>query len=567
MRTMSKRGKTLAKVINDADGTNFQKLVSWYSIASSTQSDPNPTLGWVNPTQFAFSLITATPVKIPSPMFNDFIARGGDAHTIEIANQAVVNYIAQHPFQVPPSYEVRLAKRYYVVQGDKIQLFWDGVIKGVEPSANANLTCRCSVGAQYPRYWEYTPAADGSDNGKTFQFTLYVRNFDGTIMSQGSTTIEVVPKPSFASATKYNMLCFGDSLTSSGTWFGEGLRRIAGTSSSSASPASWNVSNLTFDSYGKKSGTVQGNPIHHEGYGGWTWGSFLQTSATGSTVNGIFVTLNTAPGWDIDVYQHSIWVDQNNKQWKLEDIEGAKIKFDRGPGNTGAQSDTQLPTQLTCSSLSQTITSSDIAEVKWESGNPFYDDDTQRVNFLAHASKLNHEPADIVSVLLTWNGGGGELNFDTTSKINTHLNNATTLLRKIHDDLPNAKIIVMGIQISSTTGGAGANYGASGTYSDSIATNFYAFDYDKALENLVTNSEFGTYCYYGDTKGQFDTPYLMPYNNVAVNSRSSITERRGTNGVHPSTEGYYAIGDAFLRVVCKVLKDTKDDYEGNNVSS
>lgn len=32
----------------------------------------------------------------------------------------------------------------------------------------------------------------------------------------------------------------------------------------------------------------------------------------------------------------------------------------------------------------------------------------------------------------------------------------------------------------------------------------------------------------------------------------------GTNGVHPSTSGYYAIGDAYFRTLVKVLNDIKE---------
>ena len=308
-------------------------------------------------------------------------------------------------------------------------------------------------------------------------------------------------------------------------------------------------------SYGKKHNTVNTLVTYHEGYGGWTWGSFLSTTGGGSTVNGIFVTLDHTVTWDLNTVQHSVWVDQNNKNWVLEDIDGAKIKFDRGSGNNASQNDTQLPTNLHCSTLSLDITQTEISNATWESGNPFYDDDTGRVNFVAHAQELGHAPADIVSILLTWNGGGGELDFNYQGKITTHMNNATTLLRDIHSDLPNAKIICVGIQLPSITGGAGANYDANGSYADQNATYYYAYDYNKALENLVTNEEFGSYCYYVDTKGQFDTKYLMSYDMVAVNTRSTVTEMRGTNGVHPSTNGYYAIGDAYFRTLVKVLND------------
>ena len=573
MGTSDTTDKRLGQWIAAKDGTEYEPLISWYFTppTANPNGDPAPTKGWVNPLCFAYTIITTEPSHQASEMFNDWVDERTATSMAPMVEQGIEDYIDEHPsvVAVPPQYEVRLAKKYYAVQGDKIQLFYDGCIKGIYPSATANITVRCAKGAAYPRYWEYTPSAD--DVGTSTTLTLYVRDHQGKVISKGSTTIIVTAKPSFSSPTKYNMLGFGDSLTSSGTWFGEGMRRLVGTATEGVSgPASWKIPNLTLDSYGKKHNTVNTHVTYHEGYGGWTWGSFLTANNSGSTVNGIFVNLTTATEWDLNTVQHSVWVDQNNKNWKLEDFSNnnMRIKFDRGSGNTASQTDTPLPTQLTCSTLGLSLTASDITSVTWESGNPFYDNDTERVNFLAHASELGHEPADIVSVLLTWNGGGADWSetngWTHQGKINTHINNATTLLRKIHDDLPNAKIIVMGIQLSSITGGNGANYGANGSYSDTYGTNYYAFDYDQALENLVTNEEFGQYCYYGDTKAQFDTADLMPTTSVAKNTRSSNTELRGTNGVHPSTAGYYAIGDAFFRCLCKVLNDTKADYEGNN---
>ena len=559
--------------LKDYLNTNYNLGLSSVKSFYTTEKCPtNPSYSnrWQNENVFAYSIIKANDTYVASDMFKGFVDDTTTETLTPIVEGAVEGYMNEHPFTVPPQYEVRLAKKYYAVQGDKIQLFYDGCIKGIYPSATANITVRCAKGAAYPRYWEFTPSAD--DVGTSTTLTLYVRDHQGKVISKGSTTIVVTAKPSFSSPTKYNMLGFGDSLTSSGTWFGEGMRRLVGTATEGVSgPASWKIPNLTLDSYGKKYNTVNTHGTYHEGYGGWTWASFLTSNNGGSTVNGIFVNLTTATEWELNTVQHSIWVDQNNKKWKLEDFSNnnMRIKFDRGSGNTASQNDTPLPTQLTCSTLGLSLTTSDITSVTWESGNPFYDNDTARVNFLAHAAELGHEPADIVGILLTWNGGGADWSetngWTHQGKINAHINNATTLLRRIHEDLPNAKIIVMGIQLSSITGGNGANYGANGSYSDTYGTNYYAFDYDQALENLVTNEEFGQYCYYGDTKAQFDTADLMPYTPVAKNTRSSNTEPRGTNGVHPSTAGYYAIGDAFFRCLCKVLNDTKANYEGNNV--
>ena len=319
------------------------------------------------------------------------------------------------------------------------------------------------------------------------------------------------------------------------------------------------------NAYGRKTATVNTYEVKHEGYGGWTWASFLATSNASVTTNGIIVTLDTEHGYDLDTVQKTIWVDNNNKLWELEDFPNPnKIKFNRGEGNNGKQSATSLPTSLTCESLSITIVPSNII---WESGNPFYDEETSRINFITHAQECGSEGADIVACLLTWNGGGSTTDgsFNFKSKIDTHLNSATTLLRKIHDDLPNAKIIVLGIQISSLTGGCAANYGSNGGYADMWGTAFYAFDYNQAIEELVTNDEFSEYCYYVDTKGQFDTIYCMPYyETVNVNTRvTSKKMLRGSNGVHPNTEGYYQIGDAFYRALTKVIPIVKQIKESN----
>ena len=188
------------------------------------------------------------------------------------------------------------------------------------------------------------------------------------------------------------------------------------------------------------------------------------------------------------------------------------------------------------------------------SENPFYNSVEDKIDFKYHAAKFANPGADIVAVLLTWNGANPTSDFNFTSSISNNMSNAAKLLKKIHEDFPLAKIICLGIQISSLNGGTGESYGATGGYSDPYATAFYAFDYNKALEELVTNEEFGQYCYYVDIKGQFDSEYNMPSKEVPVNNRNdSVTELVGSNGVHPTTQGYYQIGDAFYRALHRVL--------------
>ena len=46
---------------------------------------------------------------------------------------------------------------------------------------------------------------------------------------------------------------------------------------------------------------------------------------------------------------------------------------------------------------------------------------------------------------------------------------------------------------------------------------------------------------------QFDSENNMPQEDAPVNTRSSVTEKRGTNGVHPMNEGYMQIADVVYR--------------------
>ena len=62
---------------------------------------------------------------------------------------------------------------------------------------------------------------------------------------------------------------------------------------------------------------------------------------------------------------------------------------------------------------------------------------------------------------------------------------------------------------------------------------------------------------YFDIKSKFDSEYSYPVELVKVNNRSEILERIGTNGLHPSIDGYKQIGDAFYRFLVEMIKRIK----------
>lgn len=536
------------------DGNTYGSLETWYSTSQEGGQAWRPR--WQDTSANAWTFVTTEQYYDLGDKFYNLLNEAID----ERLNEEDLNK------KVIPTSEVRLAKEYDVVVGDTFQLFYEGVIKGfnvlndgifVKFSRQDNATVK--VARQYPRYWQFIPQEE--DAGKEYSLRILTRQLDGSVISEGQTKIKVHAKlTNDATPTKLTALIFGDSLTSSGAWAAEGFRRIYGEEDSKATgPIALGVSN-ELKTYGEYTNKINTFTISHEGHSGWTWNSFL-TAERGpdSTENGIIITLDSPHNYNLDEVRKSIWQDNNGLLWELEDFPSDKqIKFNRGEGNNKKQKEIETPTSLICNPWELNFSSS---AVTWETLNPFYNESTKTLDFKAHANQYGVDSADIVACLLTWNGAGGmSETFNNTSTISNHMNLASQLLKAIHKDFPYAKIICMGIQLSSITGGSGKDYGSKGGYSDTWGSVFYAFDYNQALEKLVTeDSELSQYCYYVDTKGQFDTRYCMSYENIAVNTRvTEVKEMRGTNGVHPSTAGYYQIGDAFYRTLTKVIPIVKE---------
>ena len=64
---------------------------------------------------------------------------------------------------------------------------------------------------------------------------------------------------------------------------------------------------------------------------------------------------------------------------------------------------------------------------------------------------------------------------------------------------------------------------------------------------MAHEDEFKDYVEFINVSGQFDSENNMPRQSKPVNTRCTTTEQVGTNGVHPSLDGYYQIGDAAFR--------------------
>lgn len=418
---------------------------------------------------------------------------------------------------------ISLAEKYYLVVGDRFELFYRGVVRSHNPY-NYYVKATCEKGYTYNRYFTYTPKED-----EVGSYKLEIALFDDEgKMLESKETLLVVNNPKEVS--KKTILCIGDSLTYNGVWPYIGFEKY-----SSIYP-----NKLEFIGKMKKQGEC--GEIGYEGYGGWQWKTFAM-EYNNSYTSSVWVKCQHSLD---DSDQHSVW-SSNDLEWILESIEKDKLKFKRGSGN-GAVNPKLGDTMKHISHGTHT---SDIVidSYEYSEGNPFFNSNTKEVDFNYYLNTNKFNKADYVFILLTWNGQYIPYNTD----FSVHNEYSQVMIRKIHEAMPEAKIGLIGIQLPCPNGGITACYGASGYYHDWYGETITAFNYDEWLEALCKRDEYKDYLTYFDLKAQFDSEYNYHTKDMKVNNRSEILERIGVNGLHPSMAGYLQMGDAFYRFLVHML--------------
>lgn len=473
--------------------------------------------------------------------FTDVLGTSGGLSTVWVETGEIISkYLLKNTSQddpIEPQEPVRenirvvLPDKFVAVVGDRLQLFYRGLVEAVNPY-NYDIRVRCKKGGAYPRYFDYTPAA--GDVG-VYDFSIEVYDNHKNLLGSGTTKLHVIAVGESPTVTK-NVLCIGDSLTSGGYWCSEAMRRLTATD---GKPTGHGKNNINF--IGTKSNSTG---CKWEGYGGWTWASYLsKPSATTSDI--WFYCTHDKTIED----QHSVWRDTNGSKWSLETIENNRLKFTR------YQSHTNMPpaTSGTLYFQENAVHTSDIIFTDYAiaDGNPFWDVDTNRVNFKAYCETNGFDGIDYVYTLLTWNGGRVD---KAEIKDNaSEMQYAKQLIDIIHSDYPNAKIRLMGIQLPSLNGGTGGNYGANGGYADCYGLVRGVFGLNLTYQAIANDDNYKDFVEFVNVSGEFDSEYNMPQSLYFVNARSTIQEYRGTNGVHPSQEGYLQIGDVAYRWMVKDL--------------
>ena len=438
--------------------------------------------------------------------------------TFQIADGAITEE------KLASNIDVSMPDDLYAVNGDTLQLFKRGMINAFNSEMH-NVDVVCDVGQNYKRMYMFTPNSEHV--GKNYPMHVKLCNELGEVKKSKALTLHVVNKAN-SPLNNINVLCVGDSLTADGSWVKEVNRRLTQTG---GTPNGDGLSNITF--IGKRSTAYN---TGYEGYGGWTFASY--NTNNGTSTSEIWVVTDGNHGKTESDDQHSTYVDANGATWKLETVDGANLKMIRISG------DTPMPSSGTLTWVSGGIHTNNItfSSTIPTSTNPFWDEDTNKVNFANYASELGVTSIDYCYVLLGWNGPYAET--DVKQQVNTFITN-------LHTSFPNCKIVLMGLEVPDYDG-YGNNYGASDVDKN---TNYivglkHVFNLNKWYKEIADSTSNVYFC---NIACQFDTEYNMSHSTRPVNTRNSETEVYGTNGVHPALSGYMQIADAVYRDITAKL--------------
>ena len=415
---------------------------------------------------------------------------------------------------------ISLAKYYYLVVGDRFELFYRGLIRSHNPY-QYYVKATCEKGYTYNRYYTFTP--NENDIG-TYPLTISIYDDLGNVIEEKETTLVVNEVKDYG---KKNILCIGDSITANGMWPYGGYQKY-----SSVFPDRLNFI-----------GKMKKEEVGYEGYGGWQWKTFT-SNYNKSQTSSVWVTCKHKCTYED---QHSVWKSLDN-EWVLETILEDKLKFKRGQGNNKVNPD--LGDKLIHVSHGEHTEDILIDSYEYSEGNPFFNPSTNEVDFKYYQEVNKFKELDYCFIMLTWNGQYMPYNKD----FSIHEENMKIIIAKIKEANPNCKIGLLGIQLPCPNGGVTACYGASGYYHDWYGETITAFNYNEFLEEFCNRSEYKDYMMYFDTKAQFDSEYNYYTKDEPVNTRSNITERIGVNGLHPSNNGYLQLGDMFYRCLVEMLK-------------
>lgn len=417
--------------------------------------------------------------------------------------------------------DILLPSTINCVVGDELRIYYKSIVKATNASSY-NVKVVSAVGKAYPKYYVLKASTIG-----THTATFSITDNNGADIAVKNTTINVVSAMS-APTTQKNVLVFGASATASGHLAGELKRRLTETSGNGTSqnPTGLGLDNIVF--VGRKQGTSVA--VNQEATGGWSWGNY---AGEGQAAYRFYVS---------GVNQLNI-----NDTYTSSGITFTitEINVTSGSGNirctyTGSGT---IPANGT---LTRATGNGDVSIIYTsyteESFNPFWNNG--KLDFVNYANKYCDGSIDIIISHCGMNDMGL---YTVDNMANLFTNYIKPFVRAYHRDFPNGKVIISTLPLPSPTGGMGANYGASATWNWQTLS-LKLWEFARLCEEMCKETEFSAYVYMADCIPTFDCETSYPYEEKSVNTRSTVTEHIGSNGVHPTKEGSYQVSDAIYSI-------------------
>ncbi|TGE81371.1 hypothetical protein C7Y70_13265 [Pseudoalteromonas sp. KS88] len=482
-------------VCGDATGSpdNFAGM-SYYSVnngSSWTTYSGNPPLG-----------IQLLLVTNPTVAFNYKIRK-----TVELQSA-----------EESKSVELYGADQIYALEGSQINLYFDNLVAAdMEKYA---WDTACSQGLHLDECFRLI--ASGSSN---LALNVQIRDpEDGkNLWGEKALTVRVADSDSGNGATR-KCLFIGDSTTAGGQYVGEVVNL-----------ASTDVMNIT------TIGTIGSGDVKHEGRGGWRVDDY-------TTAGREFFRFNVT-GLTVEPYINSTQYAHNNSVYRVQENH-----LTNGDGYLILERKSGTDEPISSGNLVKDsgIGDDNIGFDSWSrvSGNPFWNDSTQRVDFSAYLAEnaLTIGTDDWVFIHLGINDVFGQTSDEgATSLALANVTKLNLLIDNIHSYNPNIRIAVM-VTIPPCKGQSafGFNYSSGQTrarYKRNILI------YNQVMVNAYKDSE-GSDVFLCPVQYTIDPVHGFPSSTTDVSSRSSEKVFRNTNSVHPNESGYYQMADeiwAFLK--------------------
>jgi len=423
------------------------------------------------------------------------------------------------------------------VVGDTLRIYFRSIVKAPNPYI-WDIIAVSTVGKSYPRYYEYKPTAAGNKS-----VTFYVRNAKMKVLAQKTITLRCINHISSPSSNK-NILMVGASMLQDGTITYELNRRLTSNTGDGTpyNPTGLGLSNITF--VGRKTGLSYPS-IHLEHNSGWSWYDY---ATIGRFAYRFFVVGQAG----IDVHPGAIYSGAGTLKFTVSQTD---IDIDRETGTgyftcTYSGSGTQ-PASGTLTLFEgegdATITYNSFT---LDSGNPFWNDTTQSLDFISYANNYCNGSIDILLCFFGMNDFTAVGENGISGRIENYVK---PFIRAFHEQFPNNIFVICTLYLGSVNGGMAASYGASSTWNYYTAAR-KTWKWSELVRELAADEEFSSYVKVIDTNSSFDAENLYPTGNRIVANRSEDTEVVQTNGVHTTTNGKKSLADGMFEGLNMILQ-------------